>query len=485
MYTSTETLNTAKFDPITMAIDSQRQLTTVIGGGVDSQFPLVTSEFSIVDSTAYCNNNKINYYFAYAAIEAYKIPDSGFYVKVGGLYDTTWRIINFTTSTSGTDVTFTVSNTDVKTSGTWFTYNTTTGTITATGSVFDEYTDTFYNSYVNVSDQKYVKELDSVAAKEAGLVSTVDATFIPVDGTSIVVDSNGKLAATGGSGSSYTFTNGLTENSGTVSNDLYTNANVTVAGSDIKFKLDYASVILGQSVGESSGIGSNVVIGSGSIGSGQNVVIGQSCNGFNYKQTIIGFSVKGSTTKAGQTVIGNKNAIDNDSSFVFADGDNNSTNPNLMVIKSDGTVISKNLPAVSGTDGTYQLTATTSSGATTYSWAAGGSGSGKYMHKVQIFANYGGTSHIWTEDFVSSSATPYTSLTDYLSDRNYIITGTSDTLTKYIVDNVSGSNYALAIMTGTTDVYLGTITVSSGPTVSATWAIQTASAIINDEVIAL
>lgn len=117
--------------------------------------------------------------------------------------------------------------------------------------------------------------------------------------------------------------------------------------------------------------------------------------------------------------------------------------------------------------------------------ATGGSSSSKYLHKVQIFANYGGTQFIWTEDYVSSSATAYTSLTDYLSDRNYIITNTTSTLSKYIICNISGSNYALAIMTGTTTVYLGTISISSGHAVTANWQAQTTSAVINDEVIAL
>lgn len=69
--------------------------------------------------------------------------------------------------------------------------------------MFDRYAEDLYTNHIDVSDQNYFKILDPDAEKKAGMINPIDAKFVPVDGTTITVDSNGKLAATGGSGGKY------------------------------------------------------------------------------------------------------------------------------------------------------------------------------------------------------------------------------------------------------------------------------------------
>ena len=156
-----------------------------------------------------------------------------------------------------------------------------------------------------------------------------------------------------------------------------------------------------------------------------------------------------------------------------------------MTVSTDGIIVSKNLPAVSGTDGTYQLTATTSSGTTTYSWAAGGSGSGKYMHKVQIRCNASNTSLVFDDFIVTSSATAYTSAEDYLTDQGYIITDTSSTLTNYLTCMQSGTISTIAVMSGVAYRNGLSVDTSGDMAQTSTWSLVGNTIGITDTVIAL
>ncbi len=194
----------------------------------------------------------------------------------------------------------------------------------------------------------------TVSLQCIGGTNTISGTNDGTNWTSLQIGASTYSIPQGGSGSSYTFTNGLTESSGTVSNDLFTKASTDIQGNNINFKLTYSSVVIGQNATR-GGFGESVAIGSAAQATSQSVAIGSGARAFSAKSTAVGYQVVTSTTKAGQTVIGNKNATDNDSSFIFADGDNNPTNPNLAVIKTDGTIISKNLPDAPTTAGTYTL----------------------------------------------------------------------------------------------------------------------------------
>lgn len=199
-------------------------------------------------------------------------------------------------------------------------------------------------------------------ATEDELPAAVSGTNDGTNWTSLTVGSDTYAIPSGGSGSSYTFTNGLTENSGTVTNDLFTKITTTLDGnpSSMYFELNYSHIAMGQNA-LSRGTES-VAIGSSAQGYTQGIAIGSGPAANNYKSIAIGYQAKTSLTRTGQTVLGNKNAVDNDSSFIFADGANNPTNPNLAVIKTDGTIVSKNLPAVNtATAGTYNLQATVDS----------------------------------------------------------------------------------------------------------------------------
>jgi len=200
-YTTTNSEGAITLNPSTMQLDSadNYRLSTVIGGGVLNKYELLTTDFSFSSPTAYCNNNHINYYMAYSAVDAYKNSSTEIDIKVGELYSTYTKYIAFSTSISGNEVTFEIVSSDVKNTGQWFVYDTDTETITGTRSVFDEYTEDFYNSYVNTQSQNYLKNLNVYAAKMSDLTEKVDAKFIPIDGTTITVNGNGELTAAGDS----------------------------------------------------------------------------------------------------------------------------------------------------------------------------------------------------------------------------------------------------------------------------------------------
>ena len=350
--------------------------------------------------------------------------------------------------------------------------------------------------------------------------------------------SSGSVAYTweqgGGGGGSYTFTNGLTENAGTVSWDLNNYIKTEDSGLIISsqsnenaFRPHGYSVVFGNVVGydeqrpsyieagytssSMSNRGGSMAFGSidsirskikaapkGSLAFGeinisdQTIEAGRGSLAFGENDNQAGgrgSCAHGKGTKASsnyQTAIGQYNIADSNNvyAFIIGNGSDNSNRSNAMSVAWDGTIVSKNLPAVSGTDGTYQLTATTSSGTTTYSWATGGSGSGKYLHKVKIYANFSGIKY-WTEEFVSSSATSYTSVSDYLTDRGYTITDTSDQPTKSF-DTYAGTSIEAIAYRNEYGIYISQLNInSSGAVTYGTWSLQSSTPAIQDEVIAL
>lgn len=139
--------------------------------------------------------------------------------------------------------------------------------------------------------------------------------------------------------------------------------------------------------------------------------------------------------------------------------------------------------AVSGTnDGTNWTSLTI--GNDTYGIPAGGSGS-KYLHKVSIYANFSGSVIFWTEDIITSSATAYTSVSDYLTDRGYTITSASDQPTKSL-KTFNGTTITAIAYRASQGYYTSTLNVStSGIVTYNTWGIQDRTPSITDEVISL
>lgn len=269
----------------------------------------------------------------------------------------------------------------------------------------------------------------------ANLVKQMDAKFIPIDNSTITVDRNGKLTASGGGGSSYTFTNGLTETSGTVSwdlndrikvnsnNSLYintttgyplTNNSSSSSGIAIGYAVNTDENIPSNSVGlyligntkfsQNKKYSNNFTLGLGNklystSSSPTQDVRGQLILGY---QNEITSNYDSISNLEGSVSIGSKNVItqnngntileygrglnattssnggkiilgtyNNDGEYLFqlGNGTSDSNRSNAMTVAWDGTIVSKNLPAVdTTTDGTYVLKATVSSGVVTYAW---------------------------------------------------------------------------------------------------------------------
>lgn len=222
------------------------------------------------------------------------------------------------------------------------------------------------------------------------------------------VDSQGGITydwAAGGSGSSYTFTGGLTENAGTVTWDLNNQINLNAAGtgtlsannSGIYYtprknilidsnggSINQGSVITNYStnnllVGQNNQIrnnnsSNNILIGNNNktnaSGSNANMVFGLSNSTGSYARKeclILGCSLE--AQKDGQIVLGRYNVADTSNLFVLGGGTDVNNKANVMTVGWDGTIVSKNLPAVdTTTDGTYVLKATVVNGAVTYAW---------------------------------------------------------------------------------------------------------------------
>jgi len=287
---------------------------------------------------------------------------------------------------------------------------------------------------VDQADIPYKSDLATVATtgdyddltNKPTIPDAVSGTNDGTNWTSLTIGSTTKAIPAGGSGGSYTFTNGLTENSGTVSWDL----NNLIKQEDDGLILSYQddenafrphsySLVFGNvndysqwnpsyiEAGTASpitGAGGSIAFGSiaaGIIGNGiikagnkgscafgmistsnQTIQAGNASLAFGYNDNKAlgdGSCAHGTGTNASsnyQTAIGQFNTIDSNNTYAFIIGNGTADNArsNAMTVGWDGTIVSKNLPAVNtATAGLYNLKATVDSqGGVTYNWSAGG-----------------------------------------------------------------------------------------------------------------
>ena len=277
----------------------------------------------------------------------------------------------------------------------------------------------------------YTAQYNNVVSANTGVTPTATLSDISVGsdvysiptGTTVVANSTATPSATlttlqvgtdtyevpQGGGSSYTFTNGLTESSGTVSWDL-----------NDKIKINYAATssgLTGPGIKSSdSNTGNNTLIDLGSGGfisrsgdfsnySSANVLVGNnnkiesnSCyrniflgkenrmaSSGNSDNILVGYqnSTFGSSKNfnmvlgrgniayySNQIIIGNYSVENTNKAIVVGNGTSTGNRSNLLTVDWDGTIVSKNLPAVDTTTaGTYTLQATVDAqGNVTYSW---------------------------------------------------------------------------------------------------------------------
>ena len=231
------------------------------------------------------------------------------------------------------------------------------------------------------------------------------------------------INATGGGGSSYTFTNGLTENAGTVSWDLNDRFYKGTSGGGVAIGITYnnimkstgsGSIALGYgmggnllSSGEGSLAGGRVTsngrtiqsTGRGSIAYGDVETAGEMMEATNYGSVALGYgAVKskgygsfaaGDCTQAlkqysvafgsntisdspGQTSIGKCNVQDSNNTYAFIIGNGTSTSArsNALTVDWSGNIQCNNIPAPPSSDGSYKLTCTVTNGVASYTWEA-------------------------------------------------------------------------------------------------------------------
>lgn len=200
-----------------------------------------------------------------------------------------------------------------------------------------------------------------------------------------------EVLAGGGGGSSYTFTNGLTENSGTVSWDL--NNSVLVGGSDAAGK--YGATVIGKDI-----TASKISFNATGLGWGidklaqSSIAIGYSAATYNENEIFLGASKPYSTKHAYFFGLGNRSmhsigsgekgvpfCIDKSKFNCYTVGDlyvnctdtrtDNSTG-NFQVTNCGGkkVVTEDQVPAAPTADGNYVLKCSISSGTATYTWVA-------------------------------------------------------------------------------------------------------------------
>lgn len=243
------------------------------------------------------------------------------------------------------------------------------------------------------------------------VASTSTLGGVKVDGSTITIDQNGVISSSGGGGSSYTFTNGLTESNGTVSWDLdnfikkgsrsllFGEGNINSIGGNY-------SVAMCQTSTEMSMVGgrNSLVIGPGQsamLGSYQ-FVQGHSCYSTGNHTICMGNSLKGNkgafiegkyniaeTNGIFQHIIGNGTTDESRSNASALDWSGNQylagnlfVNCNNYTTTSSGlqtagcggskvateAFVNSKIPTAPVADGTYMLKCVVSNGEPTYSW---------------------------------------------------------------------------------------------------------------------
>lgn len=188
----------------------------------------------------------------------------------------------------------------------------------------------------------------------------VSGTNDGINWTGLTIGNDTYAIPAGGSGSSYTFTNGLTESSGTVSWNLNDIIKRGIATDSLK--------ILGGNTASNS---HSIAIGPNSSAEGVDCIAINGARARVSKNIAIGEGINTFQMTDNGVAIGKYNNTNNLSNklFVIGNGTNDSNRSNAMTVSKDGTIVSKNLPAVdTTTDGTYVLKATVSSGVVTYAW---------------------------------------------------------------------------------------------------------------------
>lgn len=218
-----------------------------------------------------------------------------------------------------------------------------------------------------VNDNGVLKAVDQSTSYSAG--SGIDITgstiSVKVDGTTIDVNSNGELEAIGGGGSSYTFTNGLSESGGTVTFD-YNGLFGTVASNNRgKINGNYYGIELSGD-NNSNKFCIETYAGGTPYGNGYGTArIGVGSFGTERAGLCINASYAGQsgpiidfTPFATNFPAIRNNANIGTSTVPFHNG------------YFSGNVTANNIPAPPSADGEYDLHCSVSSGTVTYSWIA-------------------------------------------------------------------------------------------------------------------
>lgn len=246
----------------------------------------------------------------------------------------------------------------------------------------------------NTSIEKTLATTDQIPTVEANPSTTTETlTGITIGDTSYTVPSGG--------GSSYTFTNGLTETDGTVSWDL--NSNIKKDNNNnIFIRTDLPT--LNNNISNNVMLaGTRGMLGGRTGNTKNNVIFGDNCGcGYWYssisrvrENNIIGgdncsvsgqytASTPGDTAKnnivvgshldtigSNKLVIGQYNAIDTDDSKAIIVGNGTiQKRSNALTVSKTGIIECTNIPAPPSSDGEYNLHCSIVDGVATYSWEA-------------------------------------------------------------------------------------------------------------------
>ena len=225
------------------------------------------------------------------------------------------------------------------------------------------------NTTVKIGTNKVLTEADVVANPST---TTDTLTGLTVGGVSYAVG--------GGGGSSYTFTDGLTETSGTVSWDLNDNFNYGVSGRSL-VSLD-AQSFDGNNMAQSSiaymptnqfSAISNNRYNSDFVGFGIGLAthdVGSPQTNHFHRIMLVGTGLHADydANNEDQIILGFYNVRDITKAFIIGNGSYSNPN-NLMTIDRSGNIECNNIPAAPTTQGTYKLTCTVDAqGNPTFSW---------------------------------------------------------------------------------------------------------------------